>query len=158
MRFVLTITMIFQNFLSNLREVTKFNFNFHCWRRLPPRSYLYQKKLWSLYFKIPKRTAPHRSAIHRISKSKLLILMKNFGHFCIFSKNDGWLLTGLALSPGRANFKLFFYFMVFVRHIDVSHQLKFQLEIPGNKEDIKKFQITFLKNHGCRLQTLTDWL
>ncbi len=84
--FVLTITMIFQNFLSNLREVTNFNLSFHCWRRLPPRSYLYQNKLWSLYFKIPKRTAPHSSAIHRISKSKLLILMKNFGHFLYFFK------------------------------------------------------------------------
>jgi hypothetical protein len=37
----------------------------------------------------------------------------------------------------------------------VTIQLKFQLKIPGNKEDMKKFQITFLKNHGCRLQTLT---
>jgi hypothetical protein len=34
-------------------------------------------------------------------------------------------------------------------------QSKFQFEIPGNKKDIKKFQITFLKKYGWRLRTLT---
>jgi hypothetical protein len=45
--------------------------------------------------------------------------------------------------------------MITVRNRDVSHQLKFQLKIPRNKKDIQKFQITFLKNHGCLLRTLT---
>ncbi len=42
----------------------------------------------------------------------------------------------------------FFLLMSLVCYRFVGHQLKFQLKIPMNKKDIRKFQITNLKNDG----------